>query len=247
MNKINIGIIGLGLIGSSLAQALNLHSNKYNILGFTTNLNTVKKAPFACYTDYKNISQCDVIFTCSPLSKIIEIIKNIKPYIINKNTIITDVGSVKSQINTEAKEILKDTCIFIGGHPMAGTEYTGYDAGFASLFENKLWILLQKNKILQEIIKDAGANTIITDSKSHDKAAALISHMPALLSLQLQTAFDNIENTDPELYKLATQMSSTGFASMTRLAQNPELIDEFLKFNKANMQAALELVFKTKI
>lgn len=246
MNKINIGIIGLGLIGSSLAQALHQYSNKYNILGFTSNKQTQAKAPFNCYLDYKNVSNCDVIFICSPLSKIIEVIKNIKPFITNKNTIVTDVGSIKAFIEKEAQEILQDTCIFIGGHPMAGTEFSGYDAGDSILFQNKTWILLQENKLLQEIIQNTQANIIIADSESHDKAAAMISHLPLLLSCKLLNTLESLQQEDPQLYKLSKQMASSGFASMTRLAKgNQTLNHDLLTLNKSNISDLYKLFIET--
>ncbi len=230
-----IGIISLGLIGGSLA--LRLIEQGFDVYAFTTNKNLILKNGKA-FTNYEKLKECNIVFICSPLNKILDILKEIQVYI-TANTIISDVGSVKSFICKEAQQIIRSDCEFIGGHPMAGTEKQGFENAFPSLFENRSWVLMKENKLLESIIQKTNANIVYTCPEKHDQAVAFISHIPLLLSLGLHNLIENIK--DPEIKELAQNLASTGYEGMVRLAKgNQTLNQDLLYFNKENINIIFE-------
>jgi arogenate dehydrogenase (NADP+) len=167
--------------------------------------------------------------------------------------IITDVASLKGFIidfvNTSHKPIN-----FIGGHPMAGTENKGFESSFSGLFQDSKWILTpskwsnnEQISDLKEIISELGAKVIIADAQEHDKAAALISHLPLFLSQSLFKLVKDFPNTN--ISKLAMSMASSGFRDTTRLAAtNPELSSDILKENLLNVLSSFrELINSSSI
>ena len=235
-----IGIISLGLIGGSLFKCLI--ESEHEVYAVTRNKETIEKVKK--YTpnisdDYSILKECEIIFVASPINKTVEILDKLEK-IVSNNTIVLDCASVKEFI-TEKKRPYK----FIGSHPMAGTEFTGFDASFKELFEGAKWVLTpQENigetdiSIAEDIIKLTGAKTIITTSKEHDIAVALISHMPMLISQAIfKTASDN---------ELALKLASSGFRDMTRLAMsNPEMADDMLNFNAKNIDIAVQMLLSS--
>lgn len=233
-----IGIIGMGLIGGSLAKRLN-EKPEYKILGFSNNINTQQEAVFQCHSitdQIQYIKDCNIIFICTPLSEILNTLQLIKPYI-QDNALITDVGSVKQCICEQAELLLQDhSSTFIGGHPMAGTEHSGFGESFAELFQDKPWVLTQssdRSHILSSIIQNTGANLVYTTAQEHDKAVSLISHLPIVISEALYNCLDN--------NSLADQLKSSGWASMTRLATgNQQLNHDLVKYNIQNIHIDYE-------
>ncbi len=231
-----IGIVGLGLIGGSIEKRL---IEKQAELGISE-IKTVSKSQKREYS-IRDLGDCDLVFLCSPQSKILEDIDEIAKTIAQHNaddkkpfatTLITDVASTKRKIETKAQEL--GLTNFIPGHPMAGTEHEGYQASFSELFENSNWILTEKSdrtKILEFLIKDIfKAKRIVTlDSETHDKFVAIISHLPLVLSFGLLDLIDN----EP----LAADIVGPGFKGMTRLAKgNVEMSKEILAINRANLK-----------
>lgn len=232
-----IGIVSLGLIGGSLFKCLC--NSKNEIYAVTRNKETIEKAK-RCSPYISNnmeiLKECEIVFVASPISKTLEILDKLES-ILDKNTIVLDCASVKEFV-TKKKYSYK----FIGSHPMAGTEFSGFDASYENLFEGAKWVLTPTEDILsedinkvKEIIKITGAKIIISGAKEHDEAVALISHMPMLVS---QAIFKSAENN-----KLAMQLASSGFRDMTRLAMsNPEMASDMMKFNGYNINQSLELL-----
>ena len=240
-----IAIIGLGLIGGSLALALK--EKGYEIVGITKKLKTIKiaKKKKAINFGYTKLSKeslkgVDVIFLSTPLTYIPQYIKDIGKLIKDK-VILTDVGSTKFEICNSAKKFLPENIIFIGGHPMAGNENSSFLASEKSLFKNCAWILTpstlstphkndkktkQAIKVLENIITKTGAKTIITNSKEHDEAVALISHLPLLASIGLCQLVRKITNT--KLKKLAQLIASSGFRDTTRISSGNAIMNSGL-------------------
>ncbi len=232
-----IAVIGLGLIGGSILKGLK--DKGYKLIGSSRNPDTIAKAMEQGLISGSNIEEADVIFICTPINKTLESIKDIasraKP-----GAIITDAASIKGFVMDYVNG-LPEPINFIGGHPMAGTEHKGLDASFESLFWGAKWVLapskwFSDTQILEKIIIDLGATPVIADPEEHDRAVALISHMPLLLSQALQGFVQNHPNGE-----LAMKLAATGFKSMTRLAHtNPELAEDMLSGNKANVQSAVK-------
>lgn len=232
-----IGIISLGLIGGSLFKCLV--ESEHEIYAVTRNKETIEKGKE--YTqnicdDFSILKDCDVIFVASPINKTVEILDKLET-IVGNNTMVLDCASVKEFI-MEKKRPYK----FIGSHPMAGTEFTGFDASFKELFKGAKWVLTPQDNIeekdiitVKEIIKLTGAQIIITTPKEHDMAVALISHMPMLIAQAIyKTASDN---------DLALKLASSGFRDMTRLAMsNPTMANDMLNYNSQNIDKAVDLL-----
>lgn len=231
-----IGIISLGLIGGSLFKCLA--RTQHEIYAVTRNEETIKKA--LKYTqnvsnDINSLKDCEIIFVASPINKTIEILDKLEN-VVNKDCIVLDCASVKEFVMKKERPYK-----FIGSHPMAGTQFSGFDAAFKELFEGAKWVLTPKNVSEEDIekassiIKSTGAEVIFANAKEHDKAVALISHMPLLLA---QALFNNVKDN-----KLALKLASSGFRDMTRLAtSNLEMAEDMRNFNDKNISEALDIL-----
>ena len=188
--------------------------------------------------DYNTLANCDVVFVASPINKTIEILDKLAN-IVNPSCIVLDCASVKEFVMQKERPYK-----FIGSHPMAGTENSGFESSFSELFKDAKWVLTpSKNindsdiQIVSEIINKLHAKIIITNAKEHDLAVALISHMPLFLS---QALFNAVSDN-----KLALKLASSGFRDMTRLAtSNLEMAEDMRNYNAQDIDIALEkLIF----
>lgn len=222
-----IGVIGLGLIGGSIFKNLT-KQKKYDVIGISRSL--VRKK---VYKNYEKLVGCDLIFVCTPMNNTLDVLNKLNE-ILPKNTIVTDVCSLKSFLVKE-----KYSFHFIPSHPMAGTEHSGWENSFPKLFENAKWAITpingnygEKEEILENVIKSMGADVIITTPEEHDIAVALISHMPMLVA---QALCANIKNS-----KLAQALASSGFRDATRLAlSNTQMAEDMITLNYENISKAV--------
>lgn len=231
-----IGIISLGLIGGSLFKCLA--RTQHEIFAVTRNKETIIKA--LKYTnnasdDINIIKDCEIVFVASPINKTLEILDKLEN-IVSPDCIVLDCASVKEFVMKKKRPYK-----FIGSHPMAGTQFSGFDAAFKELFEGAKWVLTPQNAGEEDIekatsiIKSTGAEIILADAKEHDKAVALISHMPLLLA---QALFNSAKDN-----KLALKLASSGFRDMTRLAtSNLEMAEDMRNFNDENITEALDIL-----
>lgn len=233
MNKINsVAIIGLGLIGSSIAKALRYKSGINSIIGVDINADYVDAAlkdnviSIGASWDSAQLSalqQADVVFICTPLSSILDVIAKILPHI-RRGCIITDTCSVKASIVYRVASLLNDRAIFIGGHPMAGTERSGYYAGSSRLLENAYYVLTPSTSCsrqaldnLSSLIRSIGAIPIIMAPQVHDQVVAAISHLPHVLASALLHSIEGYE-----LSEYMKTLAASAFRDMTRIAaSNP--------------------------
>ncbi len=229
-----IGIIGLGLIGGSILKKLAGFGHElYAVTRNRETLRHVEKSVKSCSDKYQILSDCEVVFVCTPIGKILETLDKLEG-IVSKSCVVTDVASVKEFV-TKKKYSFK----FIPSHPMAGTENSGYGASFPELFIGAKWVLTpydcsfdcEEVKILMELIEQMGAMPIVADAKEHDKAVAMISHLPMYISQCLYNAFCGNE--------LAMKLAASGFRDTTRLAMTDlTLACDMLNFNGKNIQDA---------
>lgn len=233
-----IGIIGLGLIGGSILK--NFVETEHKILAVTRNqatLDKIRGMVYKCSSDYEILSEADAVFVCTPIHKVLETLDKLEN-IVSKDCAVTDVASVKTFVTQK-----KRPYNFIPSHPMAGTENSGYDSSFKELFQGAKWVITpfdsKDYSVLQNLIDLTGAKTIVTTAKEHDKAVALISHMPMYIS---QCLFDVAKGN-----KLAMQLASSGFRDTTRLAMTDlNLAKDMLSFNGNNINECLSL-FQNKL
>lgn len=219
----NVAIIGLGLIGGSIAKALKNSDRRFFISAFDEQ-NVLQKALLQNVIDEsltlpEDAVKSDLIFLCLPLDTNIDFFKTIAP-LLNENSILTDVSGVKYVFQKEWDN-LKSKGIYIGGHPMTGKEVGGYDNSDPLLFENTVYIItedLTKNDKLNDfknIIELLGANILHIPSKQHDVIAASVSHLPQLLAVSLV----NTASVKTEDYNFL-DLAAGGFRDMTRIASS---------------------------
>ncbi len=225
-NKTKVGIIGLGLIGASILKGLS-KNNDYELFvcsksNYKNAFDYTKNSSF----DINIVKNCDIVFVCTSVSKTLETLDKLNE-ILDKNTVVADVTSIKKDLLNK-----KFNFDFILSHPMAGTEKSGFSAGFGELFVGAKWLVEKENEILNKIIISLGAKQLLIDMKLHDELTAQISHLPTVLAFLL---FDSVDNS-------AKQIASSGFRDMTRLSlQNCDLVLNMLK-NKKNILKYFDII-----
>ena len=236
----NIGIVGLGLIGGSIG--LKLQSLNHTVFGVTNNnLNEAKakerKLANVISQDYKILENCSIIILALPIKNLLNPSKDLIKAIPNK-AILTDVGSVKVPI-IETWERIHD--LFIGSHPMAGTEEKGVNAGKRELFDKSTWVITptqqtDQNSLetLSKLFTDMGCDIYLENPVIHDQAVASISHLPIYLaSCLLETAY---RQSNEDLLNLSIKLAATGFADTSRVgAGNPSLGVDLAENNTTNI------------
>lgn len=227
-----IGVVGLGLIGGSIFK--DLKQLNYNVIGVSKS-----QSGEGIYKDYEVLRDCDIVFVCSAMNKTLEILDELEKFL-SPETIVTDVCSLKAFVCNKLRPYK-----FIPSHPMAGTEHKGFENSFEGLFKGATWVLtplnnVEKNYVNQliKLIEAMGAEPLITTPEEHDKAAAMISHMPMLVA---QALFHSAKDSE-----LALKMASSGFRDMTRLAlSNEEMASDMINMNHKNIQTAVLNLYKS--
>ena len=241
----NIGIVGLGLIGGSIG--LKLQSLNHTVYGVTNNKPNeikAKKRKLANFIsqDYEILENCSIIFLALPIKHLINPSKELIKAIPTK-AILSDVGSVKVPI-VETWDKIHD--LFIGSHPMAGTEEKGVSAGKIELFDNSKWIITPTDKTdqnslntLSKLIKTMGCDIYLENPVIHDKAVADISHLPIFLaSCLIETAYCK-HNQD--LLNLSGRIAATGFSDTSRVGGgNPVLGVDLAENNTVNILTSIK-------
>lgn len=259
MKQLICGFIGLGLIGGSIAKALKHYDSSIRILAYDTNpanlqlaresgiadvtLNTIEDT---CTTQNGEtiycFSKCDIIFLCAPVSKNndnLMILKNI----ISKDTLLTDVGSVKAGIHKQIQDIGLSSQ-FIGGHPMTGSEKSGFANAQSIILENAYYIMTptrevpeDKLELLRQLIVGMGAIPIVLEPEHHDYITAAISHVPHLIAAALVNLVKHSDSSDCMMKTLA----AGGFKDITRIASSsPEMWEAICMANSANITSLLD-------
>jgi len=242
-------IIGLGLIGSSLARALKEYDLAENIFGLDNDINHIEQCLKLGILDKgltdlnKFSNQFDLIIICSPLSSYRDIFKNLNNFI-SKKTLITDVGSTKMSIIKDFREIITNKYIeFIPGHPIAGLEKSGPNYGFAKLFENRFCILtpidndIDSIKKITNFWKLIGMQVQLMDSEHHDRVLAMTSHIPQLIAYSIVATASELET---HLKDEVIKYSAAGFRDFTRLAGSDPIM--WRDVYSTNKEAVLEML-----
>lgn len=233
----NIGILGLGLIGGSLG--LDLRSHGHHLLGVSLRESTCTRAvALGCVerasVNLKELAQAEVVFICTPLGLIIPTFEQLITHL-DPACIVTDVGSVKSPI---VKAIAPMWENFIGGHPMAGTADSGIEAAQKNLFVNRPYVLTPVTTtptaaitVVEEIVTQLGATLYHCPPEDHDRATSWISHLPVMVSASLIAAC--MSETDSYVLQLAQKLASSGFGDTSRVGGgNPELGVMMARYNR---------------
>ncbi len=239
-----ISIIGLGLIGGSIAKAIKNFSSSHFISGFDKP-DILDKALEQKVIDKKllSVEECldaDLIFICLPVDATINVFEKLADKI-NSNQILTDVCGVKS-VFQEIWEKKERKGIYIGGHPMTGKEKGGFENSDPLLFENCVYILNESAKefsaidLFTEIIHQLGARITFLNPKVHDIIVASVSHLPQLLSVSLINSA-GLKGSDINFFDYA----AGGFRDMTRIASSEfNVWEPVLRENRKNIIQAID-------
>jgi prephenate dehydrogenase len=225
-----VTIIGVGLLGGSLAAAFKRRSLAKHIIGVSRPESTLEAINLKIIdTGYsydeleRGVQGAELVVLCTPITRIIEIIPAVARYAA-PGTTITDVGSTKRIIMETAEKHFPRNVTFIGGHPMAGSEKSGVSASDPFLFENAIYVLTHspdtcRDKLdkLIRALSAVGAQVVILEPDLHDRIAATISHLPQMLAVCLVNMLNGVADSQPEYVKLA----AGGFRDMTRIASSP--------------------------
>lgn len=239
-----IAIIGLGLIGGSIALGLKQHfGSGITVIG---KCSTIKRSKLALRQGIidevldldaqpHGLRSVDLIILATPFGetiKLLKIIARINP----RNCLIMDVGSTKEFVVNAANQIFNSNISFIGTHPMAGSELSGFENADPNLFRNKPWIVCSKNlSVISKIIEILGAKRIYMDAKQHDKLASWASHLNLVSSSIITNTIGKQKD-----WSLIAQTASTGFRDSTRLASSDiEMKKDIVLTNKINLLVAL--------
>ena len=245
--KHKIGFVGLGLIGGSIAKAIRQYYPEYEIVAFDKNKETLALATqesiidVAATTIDDNFNHCNYIFLCTPVSFNTAYLKQLTNYL-HEDCILTDVGSVKSSIHKEV-EALGIEEYFIGGHPMAGSEKSGFINSKAMLIENAYYVLTPTRKVSQEkidayvkFVESLRSIPIILDYQEHDYATGTISHLPHIIA---STLVNFVRDTDTK-NELMKNLAAGGFKDITRSASSsPTMWQHICLKNKENISHIL--------
>lgn len=248
-----IGIIGLGLIGGSIAKTLKkVHAQNSYIIGYDTNQDSLTSALDEGVIDKSSselgadFAKCNVIFICTPISSIDLIVEKLLPFV-SSDCILTDIGSTKNEVVKKVEALLSTSpkkTYFIGGHPMTGSEQSGYSASTNYLFENAYYILTPMKDtpdfilfIMQKMVERLGALPITIEPDYHDFATAVVSHLPHIIASSLVHLVEDNDNYEHALHTLA----AGGFKDITRIASsNPEIWQDICLSNKVHIKDSLK-------
>jgi prephenate dehydrogenase len=243
----HITIIGVGLIGGSFALALRKHGFQGTITGIgrnTKNLSKAKKLGIIDQytTDFsKGIKDADLIMLAVPVGQFETILKNIR-LDLKKGAIVTDVGSVKSQIVKRLEPLMPKGVFFVGAHPIAGKECSGVTCASADLYENARCIITPgpatDKTALKKVIslwKKVGAQTMLMDPGEHDVIFSAVSHLPHVVAYALVNGILKVD-------KAILHHGGKGLRDMTRIAKSPaELWRDICSHNKKNILRSLKM------
>ncbi len=245
----SVGIVGLGLIGGSLAKRLaklpecsvyawNRHHNPYE---------EAENLGIDCVENVQDLAKLrpNVLILCNSLSSMPSILQEIAPYVDKSRTTISDVGSVKALVREQVAAAGLQDC-YVGAHPMAGSEFTGWKASSAELLNGALWALTVDNNtefwrvsnVLRMIVSLCKNRAIVLDDETHDKSAALISHMPHVVATALANVLCEQSNR-----AIALQLSAGSWRDMTRVAlTDPQRTRAMVSENRHNTAKLLRSV-----
>ncbi|WP_313522179.1 prephenate/arogenate dehydrogenase family protein [Shinella sp.] len=244
-----ITLIGIGLIGSSIARAVKAKGLAKTVTISSRSQETLDRArELELGTDYvhdagKAVEGADLVIVSVPVGASGKVAEEIAPHL-KQGAIVTDVGSTKASVVAQMLPHIPKGVHFIPGHPLAGTEHSGPDAGFAELFQGRWCILTpvhgtdkDAKRKLAAFWEALGSKVDEMDTEHHDKVLAIVSHLPHIIAYNIVGTADDLETvTESEVIKY----SASGFRDFTRLAaSDPTMWRDVCLHNK---DAILEML-----
>jgi len=245
MKDERVTIIGTGLIGGSLCSAFKKKNKWVRAVSSRPTLDRAEKLHIIDEGfDYSQIGEAvresDFVFVCTPLLDIGEKLPDIFQQV-DKNTIVSDVGSTKMNICSRAGQLLPKGVYFIGGHPMAGSEKRGIENANPYLFYDAVYVLTPIQGTPRSAIRKLscligllGAKVMVLEPEKHDRIAANVSHLPQLLAVLLT---NHLASKDSDLFR---NLAAGGFRDMTRIASSSFTIwRDIISTNQEQIREAL--------
>ncbi|MCW2242703.1 prephenate/arogenate dehydrogenase family protein [Azospirillum canadense] len=244
-----VAILGIGLIGSSLARALTEYGVAAHVVCADRSAEACAKAMELgiverATTDLAEaLAGADLVVLATPVGSFAEVGERIGP-LLRPGTIVTDVGSVKQAVLRDVGPHMPEGVHLIPGHPVAGTEHSGPEAGFATLFQGRWCIVTPPSGAnpealdkVAEMWRRVGSTVEIMDANHHDRVLAITSHLPHLIAYTIVgTASDLEDDTKSEVIKF----SAGGFRDFTRIAASDPVMWRDIFIN--NREAVLEIL-----
>jgi len=242
------GFIGFGLIGGSIAKGIKRAMPDARIMAYMRTRSKLEQARQDGIVDVildgvgEPLRECDIIFLCTPVEYSARYLSSIRPFL-KPGAILTDVGSTKTKIHEVVTELHMEDC-FVGGHPMAGSEKTGYEHATDHLLENAYYIITPAAQSKQADVdrmvaaaKLIGSIPIVLDYREHDRIVAAISHLPHLIASSLVNLVKDSDNQQHLMKRLA----AGGFKDITRIASSsPEMWEQICMTNTSNIINMME-------
>lgn len=254
INFQRITIVGLGLIGGSWARALKRAGVPARRIG-CDRPEVLKRALDAGGIDEGSpdlrsaVQNSDLVILAAPVGVILEQLPLLKAVVL-PNALITDTGSTKSRICAKAREVFGQNPLFLGGHPLAGKERSGFEQAEANLFEGARYVISplsdeqlgdERVKAFASLLKNLGARPFVADADTHDRAAAYLSHLPQLIASGLAGMI--LKRAGNESVPL--EIAASGFREMTRLAESPyDLWKDICLTNREHIESAVKAMIE---
>lgn len=247
MKDLTIGFIGLGLIGGSIARGIKRSRRDVRIMAYMRSRDKLEQAKREGIVDVildgigEEISWCDLVFLCTPVEYNASYLEQIRP-LLKPGALVTDVGSTKTDIHETVKRLCMEE-VFVGGHPMAGSEKTGYENSTDHLLENAYYMITPTEKSTPEqigrirrVALSIGAIPMVTDYRQHDFSVAAVSHLPHLVASSLVNLVRDNDNEE----ELMRTIAAGGFKDITRIASSsPVMWEQICMTNTENIKVLL--------
>ena len=236
-----VAIVGLGLMGSSLALALKQAQPETVVVGSDPDAMTLRKAldrgiVESASADLSIIDVADMVVVAVPILALKNVFSQLRGHVDGK--VITDMASTKETVMEWAAASGID---LVGGHPMCGKEASGINAADASIFKGAPWVLTREDRAVTALVESVGAHPLVMDAATHDRLVAGVSHAAFLLSVGYVLTLSSRSDW-PEASKLA----ASGFRDMSRLAAgDPELYAGISRTNRDHLIAQLDAISAT--
>ena len=243
-----ISVIGLGLIGTSILHAIN-SKKKNGVITYAYDVNPkhrkivlgMKIATFVCDEIHEAIKDADLVILAVPVGSMKSVAISIAPSL-KESAIVTDTGSTKNSVIDDVSSFIPKNVNFIPSHPLAGTEYSGPEAGFSSLFVNRYWLIIcdkqtDQTKKLSYFFENLGSIVETVSAEYHDKILAITSHLPHLIAYTIVGTASDLE---ADLKNDVIKFSASGFRDFTRIAASDPIMWRDIFLN--NSEAVLEML-----
>lgn len=248
MTDSRIAFIGLGLIGGSIARGIRRSDPDVTIMAYMRTRSRLEQAfedgiidIILDGIDDSRLKECDLIFLCTPVEYNASYLAQLRPHL-RPGALITDVGSTKTDIHRQVTRLGMED-VFIGGHPMAGSEKTGYENSSDHLLENAYYIITptatsrpEDVERLVEVARAVNSIPIVLYYERHDQITAAISHLPHIVASSLVNLVKESDGDDGMMKRLA----AGGFKDITRIASSsPEMWEQICMTNSDNLSLIL--------